>query len=94
MNKKRLVVLAFIGILLMVFCLSCTDQQQTRSFGGKMTINLKRGQKLVMATWKTGDNLWYLTRPMRPGETPENYEFTESASFGFLEGTVFFKESQ
>lgn len=73
-------------------CSACTEQQKTRAFGGKMIIDLPKGQKLVVATWKTGDNLWYLTRPMRPNETPEVYEFTESSSFGVLEDKVIFKE--
>lgn len=38
-------------------------------------------------TWKD-DSLWYLTRPMREGETAETHVFKQSTSMGVFEGTV------
>lgn len=72
---------------------SCTQQQRARQFGGTATENLPSGRKLVVVTWK-GDHLWLLTRPMRPDEKPEVYEFTESSSFGLLNGKVVITETK
>ena len=83
--KKLLVLL--VGLLL----LSCTEKQRAKSFGGDMVIDLPKGEKLIEATWK-GEDLWYLTRPMRSNESPEIYIFREDSSFGVMEGTVTFKE--
>ena len=35
-----------------------------------MTIHLKAGEKLMMATWK-GEDLFYLTEPMEEGYVPK-----------------------
>ena len=59
--------------------------------GGKATVRLPKGQKLVEATWKEVD-LWYLTRDRREGEPIETFTFQESSSFGVIEGTVTFIE--
>ena len=58
-----------------------------------MTINLKPGQKLIMATWKETD-LFYLTEEMEPDYTPKEKIFHEDSSFGMLESTVVFKETR
>jgi hypothetical protein len=65
----------------------CTEHERAKNFGGTITRNLKKGEKLVMITWKD-DNLWILTRPMRSGETAETYVFTEESSYGLAEGRV------
>ncbi len=70
---------------------SCTENSSAKSFGGKMTIDIPKGNKLENATWKE-DELWYLYRPSREGEVPETHYFTEKSSFGVWEGTVIFKE--
>lgn len=90
-------------VLLLPFVLaaavgSCTQQQRARNYGGTATIELPKGQKLVNATWKGDDDLWYLYRPMRAGEQPETTIFQESAG-GLItgavkSGTVIFKESR
>ena len=81
-----------LGLLLMsTLLLSCTENQRAKSFGGKATIKLTKGQKLVEATWK-GEDLWYLTRERRVNEPIETYIFQENSSFGLLEGKVIFKE--
>ena len=46
-----------------------------------------------MVTWKDND-LFYLTRPMSPDYVPVTKTFQESASWGVLESTVYFKESR
>ena len=59
-----------------------------------MTVKLETGKKLVNATWKDGDNLWYLVRVMRTNEVPETTEFVEKSSYGLNEGKVVFEESR
>lgn len=86
---KKLVVLFFL-IAALVFT-SCTQNQKAKSFGGKATITLPAGKKLVVATWKD-DNLWYLTRDMQPGDKAVEYEFCEESSFGIWNGTYIIKE--
>jgi hypothetical protein len=70
----------------------CTEQQRARSLGGETTIELPKGKKLVVATWK-GTELWFLTRDMREGDLIETYEFIENSSFGILQGKVTIKEA-
>ena len=41
----------FLLIALVAMC-SCTQNQMARSYGGKMTIELPKGEKLINATWK------------------------------------------
>lgn len=81
-------------LLLFTFSItSCTDNQRARTFGGKETITLPKGQKLVNATWKE-DDLWYLTEPMAEGYVPQTRSFKEKSSFGALEGEILFYESR
>ena len=81
-------------VMLGIVLAGCTAQERARDWGGNATVELEKGQKLVMATWKTSANLWFLTRPMRSDETPETYTFKESAAWGVMEGTVIIKESK
>lgn len=78
-------------LVLSLLAVGC-ENVGTRKFGGTTTIHLPAGQKLQTATWKEND-LWYLTRPMRAGETPETSRMTEKSSLGLAEGTVVFIES-
>jgi len=71
---------------------SCTQNQRAKSWGGTATINLPKHTKLVTATWKN-NNLWYSTRPMRAGEFAEATSFQEDSSWGAIQGTVIFNES-
>ena len=76
-------------ILLAIMVLSLTGcHNTTKNFGGSMTIELPKGQKLEEITWKDDSDLWYLTRPMRKDEVAETHTFQESSEFGVLEGTV------
>lgn len=56
-----------------------------------MTIDLPKGQKLMMATWKD-NNLFYLTEPMDADYVPKTKTFQEVSSFGVMQATVNFKE--
>jgi len=81
-------------IMLAVFMLvSCTSNQMARKWGGKTTIELEPGQKLIEATWKN-DNLWYLTEDMEEGYVPKTKTFKEDSNYGCLEGSVVFVESK
>lgn len=81
---------ASVAVVAMIaaFVSGCTDQQVARRFGGKARIDLPAGRRLVTITWKDEDSLWYLTRPMVAGEQPTTYRFSESSSFGLVEGVV------
>jgi len=70
---------------------ACTTQDSARNWGGTANIDLGVGRKLIVVTWKY-DDLWILTREMRADEKPETYRFTESSSWGVMEGTVVLKE--
>jgi hypothetical protein len=80
----------FVACVAIVFA-SCTNNQRAKKWGGEMTINLEKGQKLVNATWKDAD-LWILTRPMKEGEREEYYTFTEKSTYGLLEGKIIIVE--
>lgn len=82
-----------VALTVLVVVGGCTEQSRVRNYGGQGSINLPRGEKLVVATWKE-DNLWYLTRPMRAEETPETYTFRESSSWGVWEGTILIHETK
>lgn len=88
---KLMLIVALVGISVGV--LSGCANTATRHFGGNMDINLPAGQKLEMATWKE-NSLWYMTRPMKPGEQPEVHTFKEQSNHGVLEGTIVFKETK
>ena len=83
---KKLIVLALFSVSLLIIT-GCTEQQKARSYGGTATVDLPVGQKLINVTWK-GEDLWYLTKPMKTNDVAETYEFKESSSFGFMNGKV------
>ena len=80
MLKRRIYypVLAALILCMSIIFSGCTEQAITREYGGDMTLELEPGQKLEEITWKD-NNLWYLTRPMREGETSETHIFLESS---------------
>lgn len=84
---KKLVLL----IIVALFVFGCTSQQRAKKYGGTATVNLPPGTKLVEATWK-GDDLWYLVRKRAANEEPQSYVFSESSSWGVLEGKIKFNE--
>ena len=80
-----------IGVIALISISSCTEQVRTRQWGGEMTIDLPKGQELMMVTWKD-DDLFYLTRPMAHDYVPATKTFQESSSWGIMESTVYFVE--
>ena len=88
MNKKIASLLAIASLATVV---SCTENSRAKSFGGTMTIDIPQGNKLISATWKE-DQLWYLYRPARAGETPETSTLKEDSKYGLVQGKVIFVE--
>ena len=88
---KTLIAVSTLATLLILS--GCTNNIRSKSFGGKQTINLPKGQKFVNATWKN-DNLWYITKPMNYNDVAETYTFSEKSNFGMLEGIVTFQETK
>lgn len=82
----------FLLFALVAMC-SCTQNQMARKYGGKMTIELPKGEKLINATWKEA-NLFYLTEPMEEGYVPKSKKFRESSNFGVWESEITFVESR
>lgn len=82
--KKLLVLVALVLV-------GCTAQDQAFQFGGGMHFKMDPCTKLVNVTWK-GSNLWFLSRDMQPGEKPQGYEFSESSSWGVLNGVILISE--
>lgn len=80
--------------LAVLFALSsCTENQRAKQFGGSMTINVPKGNKVTNITWKKGD-LWYSYRPFQEGEKPTTQTFVEQSNWGVMEGKVTFIESK
>lgn len=87
--KKLLIPMALLATLFLGGC----EQGLTKNYGGRMEIQLEPGVKLETITWKD-DSLWYLTRPIKDGESPETHTFQQSSEFGVFEGTVVIIESE
>lgn len=82
----------FLLFALVAMC-SCTENQIARNYGGKMTVELPKGEKLINATWKEA-NLFYLTEPMEEEYIPKVKKFRESSDFGIWESEITFVESR
>ena len=78
-------------VALLTIATSCTEQHIARKYGGKLKIELPKGEKLMMATWKEA-NLFYLTEPMDSGYIPKKKVFRESSNFGVWESEITFIE--
>lgn len=87
--KKKLFVL--FALALCILLSSCTKNQRARQFGGNVSVDLPKGQKLVLATWK-GNDIWYLTEPAEDGYTPKEKIFQEDSQYGIVEGSITFIE--
>ena len=78
--------------LIAVLSLTACENEMAKTFGGKMTVELEKEQKLVNVSWKTnGQNsssLWLLTRARKADEQPETYKYIEKSTYGMLEGIV------
>ena len=78
-------------VALLTIATSCTEQHMARRYGGKLKIELPKGEKLMMATWKEA-NLFYLTEPMDSGYIPKKKVFRESSNLGVWESEITFIE--
>lgn len=87
--RKRIILLGLLICTIMCSLTGCN--WGARNLGGTMNVNLPAGYKLQEATWKD-DELWYLVRPMREGEYPEEWRMEEKTNIGVIEGTVIFHE--
>ena len=85
MKKVLFIAMCVLGLI------ACTENERARLYGGEMTVNLPKGEKLISATWKDAD-LFYLTEPMSENDTPKVKYFREVSSYGLLETTVKFVE--
>lgn len=83
----------FVIALFSIFVLSSCDQVISRQFGGDVTIEVPKGQKVTMATWKNTD-LFYMTEDMEDGYVPKKKYLRESSTAGILESTVTFIETK
>jgi len=84
--------LSIIAVSLILFT-SCTQNEIAKNYGGNLTVEIPKGQKLVNVTWKE-DEIWYLTRTMDSTDKVETFTFQEKSSFGVWEGTITLKESK
>lgn len=79
------IILAFTSIILIAIAFG--SNWSARHIGGTEDVHLPADKKLVNATWKNS-SLWLLTRPMKPDEVPEVYDFIEDSNLNVFEGTV------
>ena len=84
---KRTIAAALVAALSLTAC----ENTLARRYGGTTHVDAKAGHKVVNITWK-GDNLWILTRPMHEGEQAETLTFSESSTYGVLQGHVVVRE--
>ena len=70
-----------------LFISACAPQTYAKKFGGTVNEDLPPNMKLVNATWE-GDHIWYVLRPMRPGEEAEVITIHESSKWGILQGNI------
>jgi len=85
---KKNILLSIVAALAFV---SCTENQMAKTFGGTMKVDLPPNREFVNATWKN-EELWYIHRPRKEGETIDVYIMQEDSNFGLLEGQVQFTE--
>ena len=64
-------------VTLLVVLGGCTPNQMAKEFGGTGTINLPKGQRLLMAAWKAKrePQTLCLTEPMSSDYTPQTKDF-------------------
>lgn len=84
--------LLFCALIALTFS-SCTENSRAKTFGGTAKLEVPCGQKVTNITWK-GEELWYSTVPMEPGDTAKTHNFREESSFGLIEGNYLLIESK
>ena len=80
-------------IILLTSLTACTEKQRFREFGGKMTIRVPAGKKVITATWKQY-SLFYMLEPMEPEYTPKTKTFIEDVGSSISKTEVVFIESK
>lgn len=83
MNFREFILSVICFSLMLAVLSQCTDNQRAKSWGGSKVVNLDPGQKLVNATWKDEDDLWFLTRSMKDGETADTIHFHQDKGKAF-----------
>lgn len=91
---KKYIIGIFALMAILAFTAACTQNQRARHWGGTTAIELEPNQKVVNATWKEGNDLWILLRPMHDDEKPETLTFKEKSSLGMFEGKIMLVESR
>jgi hypothetical protein len=81
----------FILLAIVLTSVSCTENSRARNFGGKTTIIMEEGQRLINTTWK-GDDLWLLTEERPDIVPPRTYRFKEKSNMGIMQGLIIIKE--
>jgi hypothetical protein len=85
MKLKLLPIIAALSLV------SCTENERAKTFGGTMKVDLPPDTKFITATWKS-DELWYIHRPRKAGETADVVTMQEDSNFGLMQGKVIFTE--
>lgn len=89
---ELMIVISIAVIILSLIVSLFSSNWWAKAMGGTITVTLPPNTKLVNATWKKS-NLWYLTRPMRKGETSETSTLNEQSNLGLVQGHVIFIET-
>ena len=71
----------------------CTPNHATKIWGGESSVDLPKGEKLLLVTWKD-DSLWVLTDPMENGYKAKVYKYRENSAYGVMQGTVTIREHE
>lgn len=79
--------------IMMLFAMSCTQNQRAKKYGGIATIEAPCGMMVGNITWK-GEDLWYSYIPMPEGYEPVTHTFQEVSSYGVIQGKYVIKESK
>jgi hypothetical protein len=88
MKKSIQITLLSVLAAIIILATRCTQNQVARQLGGKETIALDKGVRLVNITWKgkNGSDLWMLTKI--DTTVPTTYQFSERSNFGILNGEI------
>lgn len=79
--RKRIFIIAAASMLM--FGSSCTENDNTKNFGGTEEITLNENESLIGITWKE-TNMWLLTVDTTTGIK----YFRERSSWGIWEGAI------
>lgn len=81
--------------LLILFALisGCSQEDRAKRLGETITVELPVDQKLIEVDW-SGNNAWYLTRPMSESDSAVTYTYQEKSSKGIFQGALIIKEKR